>query len=253
MKERASAWRRARVRILTSCVFAGTVGLLARIPDAVARLGENESGGTSVVPLPMSRPRIPNPPALLITLPIPAWGAASSGTADISSAESDVSQTPAAPPAPDASPPALSGSDLTATPPAQDGTTFSARLTHYGYSHDPYMDSNTRAGIGHSNNSLHVGVVALDPGSQRQFGIRSGDVVSFTFTDGAKIYAYVGDTTAEGLGPRFDLYDPLDNLVGARDGQMGTVTIEARAPAGLTGSALQAEGSRLLEAVQSGQ
>lgn len=174
----------------------------------------------------------------------PSIGQAEGNTLPLPS--SDFEQNQAA----DLSPPALSGSDLTRETPAKSplekGRQYQAQLSHYGYAHDPYMDSYTKKGLGNSNNQLQTGVVAIDPESRSRYGVKNGDIVSFTLEDGTQYAGYVGDTTAKGLGPRFDIYDPSGNLIVRDDGRKGTVTIEARAPEAYKGPRLDIEGPALL-------
>lgn len=86
------------------------------------------------------------------------------------------------------------------------------KLSNYGYAGDTYSDTNSAAGIGHSDNRLVDGMsVALTASLAKQYGIARGDRLRLHTTKGI-IEAVYDDTvptkTKDGkpLPPTFDLY-----------------------------------------------
>lgn len=136
---------------------------------------------------------------------------------------------------------------LTGTGP-YDPNGVSVKLTEYGYSDDPYMDSWTAKGYGNVGNKLTSGIVAVSPELRAQMGLRNGDVISVTQADGRKAYGYVGDTTAAGLsGHRVDFYSPDGRRYNDFTG--GTVAVEARGNDSWKGTALEQLGEANLKSV----
>lgn len=102
--------------------------------------------------------------------------------------------------------------------PQASGVGVSAKVTRYGYTTDPYANSNDLAGIGNNGNKLTQGKsVALSPELYEKLGLRKkpSSPVFVTFADGSVKEFSADDQTAPNLSPnlRIDFYDPNGQFV----------------------------------------
>ena len=107
------------------------------------------------------------------------------------------------------------------------GPSIRAKATKYGYEGDPYGDSNSLSGIGHSDNQLEDGVsVALSQATARKLGLKPKQTADLlvTLENGRQIQARYDDTIPPGYGEdRIDFYTPSGRL--DFDGQQVDVSV----------------------------
>jgi hypothetical protein len=110
------------------------------------------------------------------------------------------------------------GVDKDGKPTADTNPGMRMRVTQYGYSDDPYMDSNTLKGLGIQNRRLEPGVsMALTRSAAKALGVKPGDWVKIEYKGkgGTQIRRY--DDRAPQADQRVDLYNPSGFVKGVDD------------------------------------
>lgn len=114
------------------------------------------------------------------------------------------------------------------------------RVTQFAYPGDKDSDYYTRQHLGFRNNILTPHAEALSPSMAQKIHAQPGDVIRIADPAGHQRLGYYADTTAAGLDPRVDLYQPQGYDKSIADNQQ--VTDLGGGDAKLAGSKLSQSG-----------